>query len=154
MQSELSLWTRAADHVRGVGTQSLQEQLGAGGHGRDGHGRRCGRLPVGTGGEVPQVLVFGVAQAKSASEGVDGGGAGAGLRAVLAMCVVVVADPGEGGHFLAAQAGRAAQPSADRQTDVVGCHRERRARGKRPSSVPPLPPLCCSRAMFFTAAAP
>lgn len=154
MRPELSLWVRTADHVRGVGAQALQQQLGAGGYGRDGHGRRCGRLPVGTGGEVPQVLVFGLAQAESVGGGVDGGGAGAGVRAALAMCVVVVAEPGEGGHFLAAQAGRAAQPAADRQTDVVGCDRERRARGRRPSSVPPPPPLCCSRAMFFSAAAP
>jgi hypothetical protein len=74
----------------------------------------------GAGGEIVQVLVLGFVQAENAGEGVDDGRAGAGFLAAFYAGVVVDADPGEGGEFLTAQSGGAAQPCAGGQPGVGG----------------------------------
>lgn len=100
----------------------------------------------GAGGQAAQVLVLVVLQREGAGEGADHGRAGPSLLAVLQADVVVDADPGQGGQFLAPQPGRAPQAGADLEAGCSRVTRVRWARGKRPSSVPSLP-LCCSRAM-------
>src|SRR5205823_13663019 len=70
--------------------------------------------------ELAQVLVLLVVHAQGAGEGIEDGGAGAGLLAALQTYVVVDADAGEGGQLLAAQPGGAADAGADGQADVLG----------------------------------
>lgn len=66
------------------------------------------------------MLVLLVVHVQRAGEGVEDGGAGAGLLAALEAYVVVDADAGEGGQLLAAQAGSAAYAGADGEADVFG----------------------------------
>jgi hypothetical protein len=95
----------------------------------------------GAGGEVVQVLVLGVVQAENAGEGVDDGGAGPGFLAAFQAGVVVDADPGEGGEFLAAQPGVRRRPVPAVSPASAGVTSARRARRNRPSSLPSL--RCC-----------
>ncbi|MBW8698022.1 hypothetical protein MBT84_00415 [Streptomyces sp. MBT84] len=92
--------------------------MGAHGAARDGW--RFGRVAGGPGGEFAQVLVFLVVHAQGAGEGVEDGGAGAGLLAAFQAHVVVDADAGEGGQLLAAQTRGAADAGADGETDMLG----------------------------------
>lgn len=89
-------------------------------YGAAGRGWRLRGVAGGAGGELAQVLVLLVVHAQGTGEGVEDGGAGAGLLAALHAHVVVDADAGQGGQLLAAQAGRAADAGADGETDVSG----------------------------------
>ncbi len=91
-----------------------------GAHGTAGGGRRFGGVAGGAGGEFAQVLVFLVVHVQGAGEGVQDGGAGAGLLAAFQADVVVDADARQGGQFLPAQSGRAAEAGADGEADVFG----------------------------------
>jgi len=63
-----------------------------------------------------------VPQQEGAGEGIDHGRAGPGLLAAFQTNVVVDADPGQSGQFLAAQPGRTAQAGTGRQADVLRGH--------------------------------
>lgn len=82
--------------------------------------RRFGGVAGGVDREVAQVLVFLVVEVERPGEGVEDGGAGAGLLAALQADVVLDADPGQGGELLAAQSGGAAQAGADGEADLLG----------------------------------
>ncbi|GAA4072884.1 hypothetical protein GCM10022233_57620 [Streptomyces shaanxiensis] len=66
------------------------------------------------------MLAFGLFQTQGAGEGVEHRGTGPGLLAAFQAGVVVDADAGEGGQFLTAQTGCAAQSRADRETGLGG----------------------------------
>ncbi|CAI7977049.1 hypothetical protein FRAHR75_300014 [Frankia sp. Hr75.2] len=112
----------AADHVRGVGAQALQQQLDPGPHDATGGGRRLGGGPGSKSGQAAQMPVLNLLQQEDAGEGVDDGRAGAGLRPPFQTGVMVDADPRQGGQLLTAQAGRAAVPGADGQASLLGRH--------------------------------
>jgi hypothetical protein len=66
------------------------------------------------------MVVLLVVQVQGAGEGVQDGGAGAGLLAAFHAYVVVDADPGQGGQFLPAQSRGAAQSGADGEAGLLG----------------------------------
>ncbi|GHA28766.1 hypothetical protein GCM10010303_44060 [Streptomyces purpurascens] len=64
--------------------------------------------------------MLGVVESQGAGEGVEHGGAGAGLLAAFQTDVVVDAHPGERRQLLTAQAGGATQTGTDREADLLG----------------------------------
>ncbi len=109
----------AADHVCGKGPQAFEQQVHGRTHGPTEHLTRGRGLAGGAGHQLAQVLVFGIVESQDARQAVEHRRAGTGFLALFDADVVVDAHPGQGGQFLAAQAGGAAQAGADRQADVA-----------------------------------
>jgi hypothetical protein len=87
------------------------------------------------------VLVLGVVEVQGAGESVEHGGAGAGLLAAFQADVVVDADAGERGQFLAAQTGGAASARAYGEADLVGA-RLGAPRVQEPAQLAVAAPVC------------
>ena len=142
-----------AGDVGGVRAEGLKQQLELRAHGAAGGGRRFGGVAGGAGGQGSQVLVLVRVQFERAGEGVGDGRAGAGLLAALEPGVVVDAHAASAATSSRRRPGVRRTPVPGAKPTSAGVTWLRRARRKRPSSVPPLsagcsggmPPVCLGR---------